>query len=366
MRTRALVTVLVATLVAAGCAGSDGPAPLALTKVDLPGAPVTLTPSGTGLLIGLHRDGQPVVPALVRRDESGAVTEIPTTTATPYGKLARWTQIAVEGDRLFAVGGERGGAHGNVRWSVWDGGSGGLTEKRQAFSTFGGYGAGDLVGVVTTPAGPVVLGGWDNPNGGFDVATWLPSGDDWIRQPSAGTALEASRDALPFPIAATALADGILIVGWQFADGREQPVTWRSKSGNTGWTKIPLPTPPTARGAAMSVSCTGTDCVAAGRLDGSLALWRLTADTWTQLPDVPTFPVSDTDVLPAPVLAADGSVIQLIGTPDGLKALRRTATTWTTHPTTTPGKPTAATTVGTTLYTVVDDALWTLDLTKLH
>ncbi|GAA2968330.1 hypothetical protein [Actinokineospora diospyrosa] len=365
MRTRALVTVLVATLVAAGCGGPDGPPPLALTKVDLPGAPVTLTPSGGALLIGLHRDGQPVVPALVRRDASGAVTEIPTTTATPYGKLARWTQIATDGTRLFAVGGERGGAHGNVRWSVWDGALAGLTEKRQAFSTFGGYGAGDLVGVVITPAGPVVLGGWDNPNGGFDVATWLPSGDDWIRQPSAGTALEASREALPFPIAATPLGDGIMIVGWQFADGREQPVAWRSKSGNTGWTKTPLPAPPTAHGAAMSVSCSAAECVAAGRLDSTLALWRLTGDTWSQLPDVPTFPVSDTDVLPAPAVTPDGTVVQFIGTPDGLKALRRTGTTWTVHSTTAKGKPTAATTVGTTIYTVVDDALWSVDITKL-
>ncbi|SER37202.1 hypothetical protein [Actinokineospora terrae] len=363
MRTRALAAVLVATLVAAGCAGPQGPTPVAFTKIDLAGAPVTLTPFGESLLVGVRRDGQPVVPALLRRDPGGAVTEVPATPATPYGNLARWTQVDTDGTRLYAVGGERGGAHGNVRWSAWDGTASGVGEKRQAFSTFGGYGAGDLVGVVVTPSTPAIVGNWENPTGGFDIATWLPVGDDWIRQPSAGTALEAGRDALPFPIAATRFGAGIMVVGWQFANGREEPVTWRSTTGVTGWTKTPLPAP--SPGAAMSVHCGQSDCYAAGRLNGSLALWHLTGDTWTLLPDTPTYPVTDKDVLPAPVPTPTG-VLQLVSEGDTLKALHHT-TTWTVHTITGPtGKPTAAVAIGPTLHAIVGDRLWTAELDSVR
>ncbi|GLW91562.1 hypothetical protein [Actinokineospora globicatena] len=360
MRTRALATVLVATLVATGCGGSSAAA-VNFAEVVLPGEAVTLTPFGDELLIGTRFPGEQPAPGLIRLDVNGGLTEVPLTTATPYGALAKWTAIDTDGKRIYAVGGERGGAHGNVRWSVWDGDSTGLVEKRQAFSTFGGYGAGDLIGVSSTPA---VIGNWENPTGGFDVTTWTPEGDDWIRQPSAGTALEGGRAALPFPIASTRAGTGILVVGWQFADGIEQPVVWRSSTGITGWTKTPLPTD--GPGAAMAVHCDGSTCTVAGRTNGNLALWRLTNDSWTQLPKPPAVAVSDKDTLAAP-LTTDGATTQVITDGDRVKALRLTDGTWSTREVTGPhGKVTAATTAGTVTFLVADGTLWRAETSRLR
>ncbi|WP_051385420.1 hypothetical protein [Actinokineospora inagensis] len=362
MRKRALAAVLVA--LAAGCGGPAAPTGVPLTRVDLPGEPVTLTAYGDSLLIGTHREGQPVVPGLLRRDPSGAVTEIPLTTATPYGKLARWTAIDTDGTRVVAIGGERGGAHGNVRWSVWDGTAAGLVEKRQGFSTFGGYGAGDLTGVMITPSTPAVVGGWENPTAGFDIADWLPTGDDWIRQPTTGTALESTAQHLPFPIAATRYGPGILVVGWEFANGVVTPTAWHAPTGATGWTKTPLPAG--GPGAAMSVHCTDSGCVAAGRVNGKLALWRLTGDTWTPLPDPPAIPVGDQDVLAAPV-ETDGAVIQFAADGNQVKALRLTGNTWTAHTLTGPtGTPTATLALGPTTFLVSGGTLWTTQATALR
>ena len=199
--------ILMALLVAVGCSTGEGtPAGVAFTKVDLPagsGVPVLLSPAKDTLLIGTRRDGQPLVPGLLRRGPDGTVADIPGQAASPYGLIARWFSIVSDGDRIFGVGGENGGAHGNVRWSVWNGQPSAITEKAQAFSTFSGYGSGELTDVVLTPSGPVILGTWQSVKAGYDLATWLPQGDDWNRQESAGTLLESSLDELGFPVSAT-------------------------------------------------------------------------------------------------------------------------------------------------------------------
>ncbi|HEY0637501.1 MAG TPA: hypothetical protein VGD67_07625, partial [Pseudonocardiaceae bacterium] len=199
---------------------------VAFTRVGLPDAtlPVVLTPEGDGLLVGTRRGG---APGLLRLGAAGAITEVPLAPATPYGREAEWRAIEVAGDRILAVGGERGGAHGNVRWSIWTGSGAGLTEWPQGFSVFGGYGAGELVGVARTADGPVVLGSWESRDTGSDVAVWTTAdGMTWARQSSAGTPLESRRGALGFPTAATAAGDAALVVGWELAGG-QRPVAWR-------------------------------------------------------------------------------------------------------------------------------------------
>jgi len=238
---RLLLVALVLVLVGVGCGvgGPGEPAAVRFTAVDLPAgaAPVVLLGAGDALLIEVRRDGQPVVPGLLRRGSDGAVTEVAVHGASPYGVLATWRSIASDGDRMVAIGGERGGAHGHVRWSVWTGSAAGITEQVQGFSTFGGYEAGDLVDAVLTPVGPALIGSWASAKVGFDIAVWTADGETWTRQSSAGTALESDADTLGFPMAAAALQQGMLVAGWQLAldaGGRQQPVVWRSSSANTG------------------------------------------------------------------------------------------------------------------------------------
>jgi hypothetical protein len=376
-RSAGLVLVMALVLGACGLGGSDEPAAVRFTAVDLPAGavPVALSAAGDALLIGVRRDGQPVVPGLLRRGPDGATADLAVNAATPYGLLATWHSIASDGDRVLAIGGERGGAHGNVRWSVWTGsatGTAGVTEERQGFSTFGGYGAGDMIDAVLTPTGGALVGTWESAQVGFDVAVWTADGAVWTRQSSAGTALENSKDSLAFPVAATALDQGILVAGWKLAldaGGRELPVVWRSTSGSTGWSSSPLPDAGQAA-AAMSVRCWGTTCGIAGRVDGKLAVWRLADGTWTRLAGPPPVAVGDRDRLTAPI-EVDGHLAQVVSDGGQVKIARADGDKWTVRATAGPtGTVTAVTTVGDSVYLLAGPdentkTLWRADLTAV-
>jgi hypothetical protein len=377
-----LVVLLALVLAGCGLIGSSKPAPggstVPFTEVELPSGsvPVALAVAGDAVLVGVHHDGQPLVPGLLRRGLDGTVTEVPLQAVTPYGELAVWRSIASDGDRVVAVAGERGGAHGHVRWSVWSGSMSGLAEQRQGFSTFGGYEAGDLVDMVLTPAGPVLVGAWASATLGFDVAVWTVSGDTWTRQSSAGTALESTQQAQGFPMAATALGQGVLIAGWQLAldaGGRQQPVVWRSSSGATGWTRTVLPDAGQA-GAAVATRCQDSVCGVAGRVDGSLAVWRSDGGAWSRLGGVPPLAVEDKDRLVAP-LEGDGRTVQVMSDHGQVKIASTPASgggAWTVRTAAGPsGTVTAAVAVGNTLYLLAGpdentQTLWRADLASIH
>jgi hypothetical protein len=309
-----------------------------------------------------------LVPGLLRRGPDGAVTEIPAQGVSPYGLIARWFSIVSDGDRILGIGGENGGAHGNVRWSVWTGQQSAVSEKAQTFSTFGGYGAGELADAVLTAAGPVIVGTWQSAKAGYDVATWLPDGDTWNRQESAGTPLESSLDELGFPIAATALGQGILVAGWVLTSkpgSGPTPFVWQSSAGATGWTKAPLPDGG-HDGAAMSVRCWDSGCGIAGRVDGKLAAWQLTDGRWARIPGAPPVPLSDKDHLAAPV-QLDGKLTLLVSDGGRVRIARQAGPQWTVRDAIGPtGTVTSVTKVGDTVYVVAgpDDktqALWRVD-----
>lgn len=360
MRIRPAGFLLAVLLVLAGCGAdqSTGPAAVRFTEVELPAGakPVMLTPVGDALLIGARRDGRPVAPGLLRRDADGTLTEITVSPAGMYGEQAFWYSIAGDGEQIVAIGGKTGGAHGNVRWSVWTGSDAALAEQPQPFSTFGGYGSGALVDAVLTPAGPALVGTWQNPTVGLDITVWRPRGRYWVRQPVAGTALENKRDSLKFPLSATGVERGTLIAGWELSGGRQRPAVWRSASGLTDWTMTRLPDAGRSA-AAVSVRCTGSTCTVAGWVDGELALWRPRDGGWNRVPGVPRVPVAPDQDLAAPVTVAgqpaavvnDGSRVVLAGT-----SARPAA-----GPT---GKVTAAAQVGRTLFVAAGDKLWRTDL----
>ncbi|MBC6450893.1 hypothetical protein [Actinokineospora xionganensis] len=361
--------VVISALLLGGCSSPARAKTVVFTKVDLPAAPVVLAADGDALVIGVRRDGQATKPGLLRRAADGAVTEIPVRGVSPYGLLATWKSIDVDAGRIVAVGGERGGAHGNVRWSVWDGSASGVVEKPQGFSTFGGYGAGDLTAAVITPVGPALVGSWNSEQVGLDVATWTADGDTWTRRSSAGTALESTQAALGFPMAASALDQGVLVAGWQLADDRLTPVVWRSASGVVGWTKTALPDTGTTA-SAISLACQASTCAAAGQVDGKLAVWRFIDGTWTRLPGAPPIPVSDKDPLAAPV-EIELRVVQVLSEDGQVKIARADGRDWTLLAAEGPtGTVTAATTVGDALFVLAGpdaehQSLWRVDGAKI-
>jgi hypothetical protein len=375
-----LARFLLMVVAAGGCGvgGGDEPVAVPFTAVDLPAGarPVTLSQAGDALLIGVRWDQRPVVPGLLRREPDGTITDIGVHAATSYGLLATWHSITSDGQHILAIGGERGGAHGNVRWSVWTGSTAataGITEQRQGFSTFGGYGAGELIDAVLTPAGGALIGSWESAQVGFDVAVWTTDGEVWTRQSSAGTALESSQHLLEFPMAATALEQGILIAGWQMsldAGGHQQPVVWRSTSGSTGWTTSPLPDAGQT-GAALAARCWSTTCGIAGRLDGTLALWRLSDDTWVRLAGTPPIAVGERDRLAAPI-EVGGRLVQVVSDGGQVRIARADGDRWTVRTAAGPtGTVTAVIRVGDTIYLLAGpdentQTLWRTDITSIR
>lgn len=109
---------------------------------------------------------------------AGVATRLPVTTSTGYGREASVAWLADGPAGQLAVGGVRGGAHGNTRWSVFTADGGGLAEREQPFETFGGWEAGTIVGAASADT-PVVAGSWRG-SIGLDITLWTPTG----RRPS--------------------------------------------------------------------------------------------------------------------------------------------------------------------------------------
>jgi hypothetical protein len=304
-----LLPVLLAVLLLSSCgtAAPEPPARVAFTQVELPAgaAPVRIAAAGAELVVAVSRNGGP---GIVRhRDgettgENDSVnTEVPLTPATGYGAEALWYSLAArataDGPEILAVGGKRGGAHGNVRWSVWRTTGAGVAEQPQAFSTFGGLGAGDLIDAVLPATGPLLVGTWQSHSAGLDPSVWTTDGTDWTRQSSTGTALESTRAALKFPMSATSHGAEVVVAGWQLVKGVQQPVVWTLRDGTATLT----PLPGAGRlGTAISVSCADT-CSVAGQVDGRLAVWQGSGEVWERVPGVPGVRVGDKDRPPPPL-----------------------------------------------------------------
>jgi hypothetical protein len=355
MGRRSSRVLLAGALLAAlgGCSGggSQTPAAVGFTRVDLPAGavPEALAADGDALLIGIRRDAAAVKPGVLRRAADGGTTELAIHGATPYGLEAHWFSLDSDGTNIVGLGGERGGAHGNERWSGWTGTvPAGLTEKMQAFSTFGGYGAGELLDAVQTTAGPSLVGTWASARAGLDVMVWTFDGTDWKKVNPAGSVLESTPAELEFPVAAASSGAGIVITGWELSGG-EKPVVWRSSSLATGWTRTPLPDAGKA-GGGLAVACPGSGCVVAGRVDGKLALWRQTGSDWKRLAGVPGISVGDKDKLAAPV-DVDGQLVEIAADGGQVTIARADGDRWTTRPAGGPtGMVTALTRVGKEIY----------------
>lgn len=288
-----LVVLAVLSLTSCGPAPAQPPPQTRFTRVALPpgDAPVRIASAGNELVVAVSRDGKPGIV----RHRDGENTDVEFTSATGYGAEALWYSLTARetpaGPEILAIGGKRGGAHGNVRWSVWRTTGAGVAEQPQAFSTFGGLVAGDLIDAVLPATGPLLVGTWQSHSAGLDPSVWTTDGTTWTRQSSTGTPLESTQAGLKFPMAATSHGAEVLIAGWQLVTGRQQPVVWTLRDR----TVITALLPDAGRlGNAITVSCADT-CSVAGRVDGRLAVWQGSGNAWRRVPDVPEVPVGDKD-----------------------------------------------------------------------
>ena len=280
---------------AACTADSDGPQVLdGWQSVALPAGVVasSLSVQDRTLLVGGYRvAGASRTPVLARvrpqTPESDAEV-VPLAPTTPYGDVADLTSLTTTGHRIVALGAARGGAHANVRWTIWTGSSRRVTDRPQAFETFGGWDAGTLLGLATDQHGPLVVGTWQGAHGP-DGAIWRADGERWQREPG-DAALANTSDRQVGPRAVDQQADGSVAVSGSVIDLRDgvhqQAAHWRDVAGS--WTLTVL-TDPGTRSDAWSTACAET-CWSVGARDGSLGVWS----GRTRQP-VPSLPVTDSD-----------------------------------------------------------------------
>lgn len=389
---RRLLVLLVAVTLLAGCPSTSDPAPSpgaarssnrvvpVWSAVPLPGssAPVTLTADGERLLVGASVASGRVRPRLFSLDADGSATAVPLTPRSPYAFLARWTSISVDRGTVWAVGGAAGGAHANTRWSVWKGTTQGVAEVPQPFSTFGGYGAGNLIGSVVTTAGPALVGSWEGARTGLDAAVWLPRGDRWLRQSSAGTPLESTPGLLVGPRSATAAGPRIVLPGSAVrlspgAGGQnavsQSAALWRSTRLDSGWDRTHLPEAGRSS-EAVSAGCVRDECLVAGYVDGTYAVWSVPHTAAPRrLTGLPEVPVNANAPLPAPLRVGD-RVVTLASSAGHVVLLTSADGSWTA--TDGPaGLVTSSAVVGPWLYVLADPAdgpavLWRTELDRLR
>ena len=370
MRAVLLGVVVAATALTAACTsdprgGSSAPTAGATTldwaRVDLPAGldPVTLATSGDQVVVGAIGPGRPRPHLLVGADP-GSLREVPLTPRSPYAFEARWFQVATHGDRIDAIAGARGGAHGNYRWTTWSGDASGVAEQEQPFGVFGSYGAGDLAGIAYAGDAPVVLGAWQSERTGMDIATWTRTGARWSRVPSTGTPLASTPQELVDARAIAARGDGLLLVGsvTRLAPGSVEvlPAAWTSPGPDGPWTRVDLSRMgDTGTSEVDGARCDPDRCVLTGVTDGRLSVWEVRADGQGQPPGIPDVVVPENAPIPSPVTVGRDDVV-VAPSGSGSTVLRLSGDhSWTTAPGPS-GTPTSVVTHDGELWVVTADA----------
>ncbi|ONI76790.1 hypothetical protein BWI15_05805 [Kribbella sp. ALI-6-A] len=363
---RALLLVVLLLLTAACSEDKPQARVVQWSQVKLPAEPIVLAGHDDQLLVGLRDRDAKVVPRLllIEGDRQSEVKLSPDP-SSPYAALAVWKSVAYDGRRVLALGGAAGGAHSNVRWTVWTGTTAGVQEHPQEFNTFGGPDAGALHSAVIGPAGQALLGSWASKVSGLDGAVWLPQGAKWIRQDSTGTVLRSTPGLLAGPGDATIFGDSIVQTGSQVRLApnvvRQEAAVWRSQRLNDGWSGFALPEAG-ERSHGQRVTCGEQLCTVTGWVEGKLALWQFDPakpDSARRLKDLPEIAVGNKTPLPPPVLDGD-QIVQVVADGNQVKVLRGTDGAWTVNTSEGPtGEVTDARLVGRTLYLIAGSTLWT-------
>lgn len=314
---------------------------------------VTLASAGDALVIGAWAPDRPNPRLLVLR--GGNLTEAHVDGVSPYAAVARWLSVAVRDGQLVAVGGARGGAHANVRWTVWAGDLGGqpprLVEQPQPFGVFGGWGAGDLTGIAFAGSQPVVAGAWQSSRTGNDVSLWFRSGDRWARQDSTGSPLGSTPLALNGARFVTSTGDGLALAGSVTDLGKSSiasvPALWTAPGAHGPWTLVRLPASQRIA-EAHAARCDGDACLVVGDDGGTLAVWEVHGSTVTRV-DTPAFALPEKHTVPPPNRIHGTDLIAMPGT-----VLQHGSSGWRQR-SGPPGVPIASATVDDTLYVATTD-----------
>lgn len=302
------------------------------SRIELPAgvSAVTLASAGSRLLVGGRTQTNPPRPRMFLVASDGSRAEIALTAHSGYAAEAAWRSIVVTGTAITAVGGAPGGAHSITRWTAWSGTPTGVAELPQVFGTFGGVGAGDLIGAVVTTVGPAIVGSWESDASGLDATVWLPAGPKWVREPSTGTALASTADVLVSAQAATASGAAIVLAGSAVHLGaggvRQQAAAWRSDRLNAGWRRVDLPDAG-ARSQVVTVACDGPGCLLTGYADGALAMWSLQGPSARRLAGVPAVAADVGVRIPAPLQVGD-TIVQVVSRDSGVALLVRGSRRW--------------------------------------
>ncbi|MFW5471658.1 hypothetical protein ACOCJ4_16610 [Knoellia sp. CPCC 206435] len=369
MRPRSLLPALAAgsVLLGSACTGSptgtvgpSGRAGPTWRTVALPDAvsPVTLASDGTSVVVGARAADRPNPRLFVGTDASD-LRPVDLTPRSPYAFEARWFQVVTHEGRVDAVGGVRGGAHGNYRWTTWSGDAAAVAEQEQPFGVFGSYGAGDLAGLAYAGTSPVILGAWQSERTGLDIAVWTRTGARWARQPSAGTSLASTPDALVAGRAITSRGDGLVISGsvTRLSPGsvRVDAAVWTAPGGTGPWSRVDLPrTSDDELAEAHAATCTPQRCLVAGSEGGRLALWELVDGSASRLDGIPDVRLPENVPVPAPVRAGKDDVV-VVPTGSRSTVLRHAGGAWSSADGP-GGTPVSAVVRGDDLWVVTDDA----------
>ncbi len=366
--------IAAAMLVAAGCTVSPGVAPAWQRVVLPPNVRAASLASGSDtVLLGGQADGHPV---LLRIDGLKTGTAVTLDPREPPAADADLISVTADGDDLLAIGRWFGGAHSNPRLTMWDGTISGnlLTSRPQAFFTFGGHDAGNLLGIEVIAGRPVIFG-LRSATTGIEGVVWTRSGTTWTKHVRLDPSLVSSPDRVVSFTALDRLGDHLVVVGDEvgLAGGlTQQPSLWVG-SPDGPWTQalLPLPAdlPPVAGqlSRATSVACAeGAGCWVAGWVRGRPVAWGIDiAIDGSITPRQPTVldgtPPSGADPNALVVLIADRPVVLTgaaapslqLGCPDGWRALPAP-----------PGTASVLQAATAGLYAITGDGLQRLDLPR--
>lgn len=369
MLPRSLLAALVAGLVA-GCS----PLP-AWQRVELPEGvrPVSLAVLGDGVLVGGQQAEGPA-PVMLQVRGARVTDLIQPEPAEPYAEVAEFSSVAVSGDAVYAIGRATGGAHGNIRWTVWDGSLAEhrITNRPQDFFTFGGHDAGPLLGTLMLADRPVIAGSHTMTSGSEGVL-WTRTDDTWHKRTGIDPALASGPDRSLGFAAAAGLGSLALLAGAEVGlagEVHQQPMLW-SGSPTGPWHQAGLPLPaglepePGQPSWATGVACpdAGTTCWVAGWARGRPLAWPVTVGGDGVLtaaePTVLTGEAPDGAGPQALVAISAGRPAVLTNAADA--TLQRSCLGgWRTWPAP-PGRATALVATEGRLYAVAGDGLWRLD-----
>ena len=185
------------------------------------------------------------------------------------GRCAYWYSLAAT-----AAGFSGSAATAAARTATCGGACGrgratGVAEHVQAFSTFGGWGAGDLIDAVLAPRRRGRRGLVGERRGGPRHGHVDPEGDDWVRRSSTGTPLQSARAERRLPTAATGFGTARMIRLAVRAPGRAAArARWCGDPGpRRRVAKTVLPDAGSA-GTSAAMRCAAATCARPGTVDG--------------------------------------------------------------------------------------------------